>query len=195
MTRSIMQTRDAMARMAGAALLVAAPALVGCGGGSGGGVVPGLCLTFQAAGTPAASTVVARQGSGSACAMVEVAVDMTGVNDVFTVSFQVAFDPAVVSYEGYSTAGSDLDADGATLQVLETSGSGSVTLGVTRVGTTSGINFSGTGNVIKLLFSPVQDTVPDSGVFDFSNTQVLGSETPPQEKIGIQWFDGTLIVS
>lgn len=179
------------------ALVAVLSVAVGCGGGGGVGVTPpALCIGFAAdvPGTPAASTVVAKQGLGTTCGQVEVLVRLTGVNDVFTVSFDVAFNPLKVAYEGYSIAGSELSSDGASLQVLETPGTGSVSLGVSRVNPATGLNITGTGTVIKLLFSAVSNSVPDTASFAFSSTQVLGSETPPVEKTGISWSGGQFVI-
>jgi hypothetical protein len=181
-----------MKRWMPACLPLAAALLVGCGSG-GGGVLPGLCIGFQGT-AAAASTAVAAQGPGTQCDLVEVAVRLTGVNDVYTVSFQADFDPLVTKYEGYSIAGSQLASGGATVNVLENVGAGSVSLGVSRVNPATGINFTTTGTVITLKFSAVSDANPATGPLSFSNTQVLGSEAPPQEKAGITWFGGTLVI-
>jgi hypothetical protein len=100
----------------------------------------------------------------------------------------------VADYVGYDLTGSHMDSDGGNLQVLESSGAGWVSLGITRLGAT-GIDFNGTRTVVKLQFSPASSTTPATGSFDFANTQVLGSQTPPQVKGGITWFGGTLVIS
>ncbi len=177
------------------AAVLAAAAFAGCGSGGrrGGQVVPTTCMTFQGTSPPTASKVVTRQGSGSQCEMLQVELVLTDVMDVLTVEFTVDFDAAVAEYEGLSETGSVLTSDGANLNVLVNENPGQVTLALSRF--TTGIDFNGAGTVIRLIFSPATNAVAGASALSFSSTQIFGSETPPQEKAGIQWIGGNFQVT
>lgn len=174
------------------ALILAATVVLGlhCSGGGGGG---GSCITFGASGAPGPSDMVATQGSASTCNVVEVALVLTDVNDVFAVSFVADFDPALATYEGFSLSGSQMGT-AAQVSVQESTAAGQVSLGITRLNPNGGVNFAGQGTVIKLRFSDAPGASMGQGALSFSDTHVLGSETPPQEKNGIQWFGGALVI-
>lgn len=173
-------------------LFLAVSACSSCGGGGGGGTIPSTCIAFLAGAAPAPSTAVARQAAGSVCGTVIVEIVITDVTDVFAVDFTVSFDPSVARYDGHSLSGSRLTSDGAIPQVLESIQPGLVTLSISRFNPSTGIDFSGTQTVVKLIFSMPVGAGAASGNLIFSNTKVLGSETPPVEKPNIQWFGGTL---
>ena len=178
------------------AAVVAAAAFVGCGssGRRGGQVVPTTCMTFQGTSPPTASRVVTRQGSGSQCEMLQVELVLTDVMDVEQVGdFTVDFDAAVAEYEGLSHTGSVLTSDGTNLIVLVTENPGQVTINLSRPST--GIDFNGAGTVVRLIFSPATTAMPGASALSFSSTQIFGSETPPQEKAGIQWIGGNFQVT
>jgi len=172
------------------AVAVLGAGIAGCGGGGRKRVVPTECLAFQGHSAPAASTVVARQGSGSLCESVQVELVLTDVADVQTVDFTVDYDFDVARYEGLSIAGSVLTSGGATVNVLENESPGKVSIDLTRFGT--GVDFNGSGSVVRLIFSPVSGAAPATSTMSFASPQIFGSETPPQEKPGIQWFGGEL---
>ena len=173
-------------------LLLAVGACLSCGGGGGGGTIPSTCIAFQSSAAPTPSTAVARQATGSVCGTVIVEIVLTGVTDVFAVDFQVSFDASVASYDGHSFFGSHFISDGAVPQVLESVQPGLVSLSMTRLNPSTGIDFVGTQPVVRLIFSMPAGSGAASGGLSFTNTSVLGSETPPQPKPGIQWFGGTL---
>jgi hypothetical protein len=155
-------------------------------------VVPTNCIAYQASTAPAPGTVVATEGAGSACETVQVELLLTDVTDVQTVDFDVSFDPSMASYEGVSLAGSVLVSDGANVNVLENEAPGEVSIDLSRFNT--GIDFDGTGMLVRLIFSKVASPSNDSGPLSFSATQVFGSEMPPEEKPGIQWHGGTMVI-
>jgi len=170
-----------------AVALLGAGIAAGCGGGGRKRVVPTECLAFQGHAAPAASTVVARQGSGSQCESVQVELVLTDVADVQTVDFTVDYDSDIALYEGLSLAGSVLSAN---VNVLENESPGQVKIDLTRFGT--GIDFNGSGTVVRLIFSPVAGATAATSTMSFASPQIFGSETPPQEKPGIQWIGGEL---
>jgi len=173
-------------------ILIAASATLACSGGDSAGGVPldGGCLDL-AAGSPAQDTVSLGKGT-STCDMLAVDVVVTDVNDVFASSFTLNYDASLARFEGSSTTGSLLASDGTTVQVLEDAQSGSVTIGLTRVGVANGVNANGTRVLVTLMFSTVADA-GDAGIA-FSNETILGSETPPLDKAGVNWVGGTLVV-
>lgn len=172
-----------------ALLLFMAVLLPSCDGGDGGGAQ--VCIRFMASSAPASGTVVARE-AGQACTVVTVELVVTDVSDVFSASFVAVFNPGLASYAGLDTGGSFLSSDGTALEVLEDVQSGRVTVGLTRLGSSTGIDVVGSEVLVKVLFRRVADS--GSGILDLQNTKLLGSETPPQEKMGIQWFGGTLLI-
>lgn len=167
--------------------------VAGCGGSGRKRPLRSECLDFQGSAPPAASKVVARHGSGSTCAAVQVELVLTDVADVQTVEFAVIYDPDVTQYEGLSLTGSVLRSGGATVNVLENEGQGKVTINLARLG--SGIDFSGSGTLVRLIFSPVPGAPATISGMSFDSTLIFGSETPPQEKLGIQWIGGDFQVT
>lgn len=159
------------------------------GGGGGGGAV---CVSFEAGAAAAAGTASSAQGGGSVCNTVIVEISLTDVNDVFAVSFDANYNTNIVSYKGYSLSGSQLSSDGAQLQVIENATAGQVSLGVTRINTAVGVNFTGTQRVLQLMFSRASGVgAGKQGSLSYANALVLDSATPPQPKPGINWFGGT----
>ena len=179
-----------------AGIFLAASSALCCGGGGGGGggrdVVDPSCLSFTAGGTPNPSTVIATESAASTCEVAQLDVRITGVDDVYAGSFTVSYDAAMVSYEGTSLSGSILNEDGAAVEVIENEGAGSVTIGLTRIGVDTGVDFDTTGTLITLIFRILPSAGSGSGGLTFSNGELVGSETPPEEKSGLQWHGGNL---
>ncbi len=176
----------------GMGVLIGGSLSPGCGGG-GGVVTPTVCIAFAPGSAPAPGTIVAAQTSTGACDLVSIDLLVTGVTDIFAASFTVDYDQSIASYDRVSTSGSLLASDGRTVEVLEDRRSGHVTIGLTRRGATTGIDAAGTALLVRLFFLKA-GTAAGSGSLGFSNTKLLGSETPPQEKQGMQWSGGTLFL-
>jgi hypothetical protein len=151
------------------------------------------CVSFEAAAPPSASTVTARQASGSNCDTVIVELVLTDINDVLVLEFEARYDGSLVYYSDYTLSNSNLTSDGQQVGVNVFSRYGVVRFVITRFADT-GIDFVGTGSAIQLAFSTACWTEPGAGELTFSETRVLGSENPPQEKPGIQWVGGTIRV-
>ena len=162
--------------------------VAGCGGGGRKRPLRSECLAFQSSAAPTASKVVAQQGSGTTCEAVQVELVLTDVADVQTVEFTVIYDPAVAQYEGVSLAGSVLGT-APPPNVLENESPGQVTIDLSLLGGT-GVDFNGPGTLVRLIFSPVSGAPAAMSGLSFGATQIFGSETPPQEKPGIQWIGG-----
>jgi hypothetical protein len=128
----------------------------------------------------------------STCDMLAIDVMVTDVNDVFASSFTLNYDESLARFEQSSTSGSLLASDGTTVQILEDAQTGRVTIGLTRLGVSTGVNAVGTQRLVTLMFSTVADA-GDAGI-TFSNQAILGSETPPVEKTSVAWVGGTLLV-
>ena len=173
-------------------ILVGVSGTLACSGGDSTGGLPldGACLDL-AGSTPAQATVSLDKGTSS-CDMLAIDVVVTDVADVFASSFTLNYDASLARYERSSTPGSLLISDGTTVQVLEESQTGSVTIGLTRLGVTDGVDAIGTQLLVTLLFSTVADA-GDAGI-TFSNEAILGSETPPVDKATVEWVGGTMVV-
>jgi hypothetical protein len=164
-----------------------------CGGGSdGGGVVqPAACVNFTAAQAPGAGKVVAREAAGSTCSARTIEVIVTDVSDVFAAGFVAAFDPARVRFVSASANGSFLAAGGAQVNLQAEAQGGGVTVGISRVGTSTGANAAGSQVLVRLTFAPV---AAGASQLSLNNGQLFGSETPPQPKAGLTWSGGSFVV-
>jgi len=125
--------------------------------------------------------------------MVTVELALTGINDVLALEFEASYDGSIASYTGYTLSNSHLASDGEQVEVMESSQSGLLRIVMTRLADT-GMNFLGTDSAIRLYFRKAHASASGAGTLSFSGTRVLGSETPPQEKAGIQWIGGTIRV-
>lgn len=164
----------------------------GCGGGNDGGIAAASCIGFTGAQAPAAGRVTARQASGGSCAAIFVELVVTDVPDVFSGSFTLEYDPTSVAVGGATATGSFLASGGARVDVVQsTPASGSVTIGVTRVQTTTGVNASGSQVLVRISFAPV---AVGSSQLTITGAQLFGSETPPLPKTGLTWTGGTFNV-
>ena len=164
-----------------------------CGCGGSGAVIDGAqCVGFDAAGVAASNTVTLQESAASSCDTAAVDVMVTDIADVYASSFTLIYDPAIAGYAGYSTSGSFLAADGASLQVFEDDQPDRVTIGLTRLGSNVGMNAVGAQFMVRLLFS--RRAASGAAAVSFQDLQLLGSETPPQAKSGYQSLGGTLVV-
>lgn len=176
------------------ALSLVLGAVFACGGSKGGGgVTQSGCLAFSSGGSPAPGTVTARSGSGSSCDLQRIEVRVTGVSDLFAASFTVVYDPAVVTYRGHSLDGSVLAEGGARVEVLTRTERGRVTLGLSRVATDSGVDVTAAATLVVLSFARVAIDAVSCPLY-FEDAALLGDETPPVAKSGIEWFGGVFRV-
>ena len=117
---------------------------------------------------------------------------VTDVSDVFSGSFTINYDPASVAFGAASGTGSFLESDGARVNVVQsTPAGGSVTVGITRVQTTTGVTVSGSQVLVRVSFAPV---APGNSAMTITGAQLFGSEAPPQAKPGLTWSGGTFNV-
>ena len=148
----------------------------------------GACMAFVPG--PVPGTVSSIGIASGICNLVTIELQVTDVNDLFAAELTVNFDPAIVSFDGLSTAGSILESGGSQLQVLETEvAPGNIQIGVTRLAMT-GVDAVGSRRLLQLTFRSV--AVSGMSSVSYSSTDLFGSETPPLPKPGITWTGGAL---
>ena len=76
---------------------------------------------------------------------------------------------------------------GTQVEVIENEAPGQVTIGLTRLGVNDGVDYTGTANLVVLIFQKRAGAANGTGPLTFIDAKLFGSETPPQEKAGIQW--------
>lgn len=192
-------TRRAARPPAAAALLALAlvvPAL-SCGGSHVATVdpvtPPGVCLDFSPAADPAAGTVVASEGNLTSCDRLVLDLIVTDVSDLFTADFSLSFDPAVLSYTGYSDTGSVLASDGATVTVFDDEQNGLLEVTITRMGAAlGGIDVVGSQLLVRVNFDREVDAGGSS--LDFSNERLWNSEWPLELIPGVVWSGGSVTI-
>lgn len=164
----------------------------GCGGGDGsGGAAAAPCLSFVGTQAPAAGRVVARLATGGSCSARAVEIVVTDVSDVFGAQFTLTFDATKVAYAGASSTGSFLTS-GAQVSIQEgNTGSGTVSVGISRIGVSTGVNVSGSQVLIRLTFAP---RAVGSSSLSLSSAILFGSQTPPQPKPGLTWSGGSFTI-
>lgn len=176
-------------------LALAIGLIISCSNGGGGGgnpIATPTCVVLLGATAPTSSTVVAQRGAGTTCDVLAVDVIITDVNDVFTVGFDVDFDPALVSWSGISTAGSLLSSDGTPIATPIGGSGGKRTVGITRLGAT-GVNAVGPQLALTMFFRKVAQS--GAAALSFSDTTVHNSQAGGPTLIpGITWYGATLSV-
>jgi hypothetical protein len=175
-------------------LLISAAALIGCGGGSGGdGEIIDDSMTIAAnfvaeEPTPPASTVTLQKSAASSN-LVTVRVDATGVSSVYGAAFELAFDPTLAEYVGY-TKGTFFEQGGhiPTYTVSSPTG-GQIVVGVTRNGNVAGVSTTASRAIVNVTFRVKKAgtgsvSLPDAVLYD--------AQVQPQPIPGVQWHTGTL---
>jgi hypothetical protein len=180
----------------GMVLVVAA---VGCGGGSGGSdsdpTVKGgasIAVSFSAdEPSPGNLTVSMAQASKSGDT-VDVAVNVTGTNNVFGADFQVTYDGTRVKYVSYA-AGDLLESGCPNVQYLVTpSGSDTILVGISCFGGGTGIDVTSTTDLVHLVF---RAKVEGSSRLEFVTPALLDDQNPPQTIVTQPWAGGTFLAN
>ena len=153
------------------ALGTLAGTLLACSGGGGGDDSdPVTCtnLNFaRALATPAAGDVYLEQASAS-CNSVDVAVLVSNLSGIFTVSFDLAVPSALLSYQSYTTGPLLLKGNPLTPPlVVVTPAAGSVQVTMTRFGPDAPVSASGSEALITLHFTRVG---PGAAALDFDTS-------------------------
>ena len=131
--------------------------------------------------------------AASGCDLQRLDVQIADVEDLYTAFFDIVYDPEVVRYEGYSISDSILASDGVQVEVLEQAQQGRIALGISRVQSDQGVDVGASGTLVALDFARVSRELT-SGPIYFENGKLMGSETPPLEKDGFEWFGGVFSV-
>jgi hypothetical protein len=170
-----------------AALLVAIPAalaLAGCGGGSSRSALPAFECDDAA---PAADTVALRCGPalGADARIIEVVIGVpTASTDIYSASFYLAFDPAVLVFEpGSAVAGSLLTRDGATVLVearLFENEPGLIAAGIARTGIEDGVRgVPGHEVILSFVLRAVPGARFEASMPEFLDPRVSDSDFQP----------------
>jgi len=164
----------------------------GCGSSSSGVVASSILFTYVPV-TGSSPSVTTALGVASTASVAEIEIYVSDVLDVLSASFTLDYDPATVGFLDFDTTGSHLSSDGVTVQPLvQLTGTGQVTVGVTRLGGT-GIDFNGRRLLIVIRFLRV--TSGGTSTLAFGNNDLLDTMAPPQPISGVQWFGGTFQVN
>ena len=181
-----------------AAVVLAVGLLTGlspaCSGGDdgGGGTSTTPCLRYESSGVPNGISVTSVDGESGECDFVFVDLSVHDVNDFFAANFVVTYPSTVVAFNSATGLDSVLTGGNTAVDVeVRVTGSGEVTIGITRISDT-GVDVDAAGaRFIRLIF--IRASSSGSGDLEFTTGQLLDSGTPPQEiPIPIeQWFGGT----
>ena len=164
-------------------LLVVAP---GCGGSSGGGMIPALTASFVA-GNPIPGTDTVSMARASLNGdEVTLSVNVTGTNDVYSAAFDVVFNPPTVVFVGHAP-GNLLEDGGNAPTYQAVAQAGRVVVGASRVGSVPGANAVGSRPLINLTFrvtrvGNVQVTLENAALLDQNLNPIPA----------INWSGGTL---
>jgi len=185
-----------------AAVVMAVGLLTGlspaCSGGDngGGGTSTTPCVQFEGSAVPGAITVIAVDGEpdDDQCNFLFVDLMVHDVDDLFAANFVVTYPSSVVGFTSASGLDSVLASGNTAVDVeARVTGAGEVTVGITRVGSDTGVNVApdGTGKkLIRLLF--IRTGSSGSGDLAFTTGQLIDSSEPPVEIPNSEWFGGTI---
>jgi len=131
---------------------------------------------------------VSVETSGTSGNLVTVAFTVTDTVDVYGAAFDVVFDPSMIEFASWSP-GRLLEHSGETASYqISSAVTGSVVVGASRQGSTTGANASGTERLVELTFRTI---AAGSSTLTFQNSVLLNSQSPPQNIAGISWHGGT----
>lgn len=170
-----------------------------CGGGGGGGAsspgpAPSVVGSFTADQPNPGNGDVALGpvAGGSAGDQVAVEVSVTGVNDVFTASFDVIYDANLVEFVNWAR-GSALETGGTVSYLVNAAQPGRLQVGVSCTGCPQGVNIGATAPLIELIFRMRQ---AGTSSVSFANEALLNSQAPAPAPIpGLSWFGGTFVAN
>jgi len=122
--------------------------------------------------------------------LVTIEVNVTGVNDVFSADFDVTFDPQQADFVNWS-AGTLLETGGnSPSYFLTATQPGTITVGATRTGGSSGgVDVGASQTLIHLMF---RVTEVGSSAVAFQQAALLDARDLPQPIPGLSWYGGTL---
>lgn len=145
-------------------------------------------ITFTPAnGNPGANTVTLQLNATSGNRL-DLDVQITSVNNVGSMAFDLTYNPSVLSYV-QASEGTFFNQDGAPVSVLvDENPAGTLIVGVARLGDVGGV--SGSGVALTLTFSGAGN---GGSALGFANNSLLDPDLNPLD--GIQWFGGDATVS
>jgi len=156
------------------ALIAAAVALLlatsSCkGGGSGSDVVPCTNLSFTPAITTPAAGDVYLQGISSTCDSIDLSVVVSNLSGLFTVSFDLAYPAALLSYQSYFQGSVMLQESPVStpMFIVSNPSPGTLQVTMTRLPPDGGVAVSGVGTLITVRFARVAS---GSGTVDFDSS-------------------------
>lgn len=160
-------------------------------GGGGAGTLLAATFVSDQASPPGAGTVGVTEAESSSN-LVTLAVRVTDVADIFTVGFDVNFNPALVQYVSWAP-GTLLETGGESVIYNVAPHADKVVVGASRVSPASGADVTGSQTVVRLTFRVTQagsSPVPLTGGF------LLDSQPPgPSEIQGISWSGGQILAN
>jgi hypothetical protein len=145
-------------------------------------------ITFTPAnGNPGANTVTLQLNSSTGNRL-DLDVQLTSVNNVGSMAFDLTFNPSVLSYV-QAAEGTFFNQDGAPVSILvDENPAGTLIVGVARLGDVGGV--SGSGVALTLTFNGAGN---GGSALGFANTSLLDPDLTPLD--GVQWFGGDATVS
>jgi hypothetical protein len=132
------------------------------------------------------------QGSGTSGDVVMVQINITGIDNLFGVTFDVVYDHTLADYLDYYLDNSILDSDGrAVSPVFTEQQSGIIVAGIARNGADAGgIDVTTTQELVTLAF---RVTGADSSAIFFQNQSC--DDAALQAIPGLTWAGGTLVAN
>lgn len=202
-TKTTMKLRLHLFRMACYLLLVSLSALsFACGGGGGGGGNGGvgpLVATFTGSNASPGANTISMAGT-SAGANFSVQVRVTDLNQFFGTAFRVTYNPATVTFNGFSDTGTLLTGAATDIDAVQLS-AGVIGVNATFQQQVEGVDVVGTELLLTLNFTATGAVAGNAFTFDTSATrEVQTCPAPPNACTmvpdgNLTWSGGTLVAS
>ena len=194
---SDLRMRPAIPRAAATAVLALAALFAGAScsdSDNGGGMTTTPCLDFAAASTPSAGTVVAQDGTGSTCDVAVIDLIVTDVNGLFGANIVLQYPSTLVSFQSATEIGSVLLSDANPVELIPGVSSGTLTVGLSRLNTSTTVNAVGSQLLVRLSFSRIAAT--GSGPLSpTAGSALLDAGTPPDSIPGITFSGGIFTIT
>lgn len=180
-----------------ALVLALTVASAGCGGGGGdgtGGVTggPRFAASFTSdnpSPTPGQVSVIQSAQSND---LLTLEVHVTGIDDVFGASFEVGYDPNVVSFVRFA-AGTVLESGGNQPNYTVSSPrQGTVIVGASRIGNVNGVDIGSSQALIRLTF---RGDAAGQSTLQLRNGELLDGQLSPQPIVPVDWSGGSISVT
>jgi len=160
-----------------------------CGGGGGGNgqpIPPSIAVSFTAAKAIPDAMDVSLQKKSQSGDSFTMDVVITGVNNVFSASFDIVYNSTILDYINY-TEGTFLSENGqVATSFLVSDQTGRLVVGATRLGQVPGVNAAGNEILMSIAFKAKK---AGSSSVSFENNNLLDPTPAPIQ--GLEWFGGT----